>query len=141
MGLGHKRADLRAVAQAKLDDAVLLLRHGRHSNAYYLAGYAIEIGLKACIAAQFTAETIPDKNFVNDIFRHDLRKLVGLAGLTSELKRQQDADDVFSANWTTVCEWLPEARYQSIDPTTSQFMITAVVHERSGVLPWIKQHW
>jgi hypothetical protein len=38
MGLGYKRTDLRAMAQAKLDDAILLLQHGRFSNAYYLAG-------------------------------------------------------------------------------------------------------
>lgn len=61
MGLGLKRADLRANAQAKLDDAIFLLQHKRFSNAYYLAGYAVEIGLKACIAAQIAAETIPDK--------------------------------------------------------------------------------
>ena len=43
MGPGLKREDLQANAQAKLDDAVILLQQGRFSNAYYLAGYAVEI--------------------------------------------------------------------------------------------------
>jgi HEPN domain-containing protein len=82
MGLGYKRTDLRAMAQAKLDDAVLLLQNGRFSNAYYLAGYAVELALKACIAAQFVADVIPDKSLVNAIYRHTLKDLVGTAGLT-----------------------------------------------------------
>jgi len=62
MGTGYKRADLRANAQAKLDDAELLLENKKFANAYYLAGYAVEIGLKACIAAHISAETIPVRN-------------------------------------------------------------------------------
>ena len=52
MANGYKRVDLQALAQAKLDDAKLLFDNGRFSNAYYLAGYAVELGLKACIARQ-----------------------------------------------------------------------------------------
>lgn len=81
MSLGLTRADLQANAQAKLDDAILLLKQGRYSNAYYLAGYAVEIGLKACIAAQITAETIPAKEFIKGILNHEFTGLVGLAGL------------------------------------------------------------
>jgi hypothetical protein len=64
MPYGLKRTDLQALARAKFNDAELLFQHGRFSNAYYLAGYTIEIGLKACIAAQVSAETIPDKAFL-----------------------------------------------------------------------------
>lgn len=55
-----KRTDLQALAQAKIDDAAVLLQYGRSGNAYYLAGFSIELGLKACIAAQISADTIPD---------------------------------------------------------------------------------
>ncbi|MDQ2083721.1 HEPN domain-containing protein [Xanthobacteraceae bacterium Astr-EGSB] len=63
MPYGFKRIDLQANAEAKSADAKLLLQHGRYSSAYYLAGYSIEIGLKACIALQVAAETIPGKAF------------------------------------------------------------------------------
>jgi hypothetical protein len=62
MALGLKGTNLKALAQAKLDDAILLFDNKRYSNAYYLAGYAIELALKACIAKQFVADTIPDKS-------------------------------------------------------------------------------
>ncbi len=48
------------LAAAKCEDATLLLAHARFSSAYYLAGYALELALKACIAKQFAAEVIPD---------------------------------------------------------------------------------
>lgn len=138
MGLGHRRDDLRANAKAKLDDAIILLKFKRYSNAYYLAGYAVEIGLKACIAAQFSADVIPDKNFVNDIYRHELKELVGLAGLSAQLKEQ---DDDFQTNWAIVAQWKPKSRYESIDPMSAQLIISAITDPKSGVLQWIKTYW
>ena len=141
MGLGHKRTDLQAYAQAKLDDAVILVQNGRYSNAYYLAGYAVELGLKACIARHIHAETIPDKYFIKKILDHRFQVLIGLAGLATELKDQIDKDSDFAANWAIVSEWLPDARYESSDVTSAQTLITAIAHPESGVLQWIKTHW
>lgn len=141
MPLGMKRTVLQAIAQAKLDDAMLLLENGRFSNAYYLAGYAIEIGLKACIAKQISADTIPDKTFVNDIFKHGLKGLVGVAGLSAELKEREASDLTFATNWALVGGWSPEVRYDIVDKYTAQIMIQAVADNKSGVFEWIKARW
>ena len=141
MGLGHKRTDLQAFAQAKLDDACILFQNKRYSNAYYLAGYAVELGLKACIAAQMNAETIPDKAFIKKILDHQFPVLIGLAGLATELKDQKDRDPVFAASWAIASEWSPDVRYESRDVTSAQTIITAIAHPESGVLQWIKTHW
>jgi HEPN domain-containing protein len=141
MGLGYKRTDLQAYAQAKLDDASILLQNRRYSNAYYLAGYAVELGLKACIAAQINAETIPDRTFIRDIFKHEFPKLIGLAGLTTELKDQKEKDSGFGANWAIVSEWSPDVRYETRDVTSAQTLITAIADPDSGVLQWIKTYW
>lgn len=141
MGLGLTRGDLRANAQAKLDDAILLLDQQRYSNAYYLAGYAVEMGLKACIAAQITAETIPDKDIIKGILNHQFGVLVGLAGLRTDLKRLQDRDPDFAANWAVVSEWSPDTRYEAKDPMSAQWLIEAIGGPKSGVLEWIKTHW
>jgi len=97
MAYGLKRTDLQSIAQAKVDDAHLLFQNGRFSNSYYLAGYAIEIALKACIAAQISAETIPDKDILRKVLNHEFPVLVGLAGLATALKEQQDSDSLFAA--------------------------------------------
>lgn len=141
MGLGYKQSDLQANAQAKLDDAIILLQHKKFSNAYYLAGYAVEIGLKACIAAQMTTGTIPEKSFFKKFFDHLLPGLIGLAGLASQLEEQKDKDSAFAANWAIVSEWSPEARYEASDPISAQTLIDAISDPTSGVFQWIKTYW
>lgn len=44
------RYDLQRLADLRAAEARLLLDNGYWSGAYYLAGYAVECGLKACIA-------------------------------------------------------------------------------------------
>ena len=61
------KADLEALATTRLEDAQILLQAQRASSAYYLAGYAIELALKACIAKSFLPNVIPDKAFVTEI--------------------------------------------------------------------------
>ena len=81
------RTDLQQLANERVLDAEALLNLGRWSGAYYLAGYAIECGLKACIAKLTNQDDFPDKRFANDSFTHDIEKLVDLAGLKLPLLR------------------------------------------------------
>jgi len=142
MSVGIKKTELQALAQAKIDDAILLYNNQRYSNAYYLAGYAIELALKACIASQFTADTIPDKSFVVDIYGgHDLQKLIRLDGLSSELQAQSDRDVNFSTNWALVAQWSEAKRYATTDSITAQAFFLAITDPDSGVLQWIKKFW
>jgi hypothetical protein len=141
VGIGIKRNDLRAMAQTKLDDAILLLKNRRFSSAYYLSGYAVELGLKACITVQIAADTLPDKAFITKVYDHRLPILVGLAGLTAQLTQQQNSDVNFAANWALVAQWSPESRYETTDPYTAQTMLDAISNQPSGVLEWIRQYW
>lgn len=141
MGLGLKRAELQAIALAKLEDAIALAKARRYSNAYYLAGYSVEIGLKACIAKQIAAETIPEKAFITQVYSHRFKELAGLAGLTAALKKKQGSDANFGANWALIAEWSPDSRYESKDPTSAQALVAAIADPTSGVLPWIKIYW
>src|SRR5919106_3680906 len=43
---------------------------GEPSGAYYLAGYAVECGLKACIAKQVRRHEFPDRTTVNQSHTH-----------------------------------------------------------------------
>ncbi len=136
-----RRIDLQASAQGKIDDAELLLRNGRYSNAYCICGYAVELGLKACISRQISADTIPDKNLIRDIFVHDFKKLVNLAGLAGALNLAEAADPDFAANVAIVAEWSPDARYESHDSFSASYLISAINDPSKGVLQWIKQYW
>lgn len=134
------RTTLQRLARAKVDDARLLFENGRYSNSYYLYGYGIELGLKACIARQISAETIPDKTVLTRVLTHKVGDLIGLAGLATSLQeRRKDAD--FDARWAVAAEWSEEARYEMIDVVQATAMKDAIENPTHGVMTWLMLHW
>jgi hypothetical protein len=141
MTAGLRKADLQRIAETKFADAQLLLNNQRWSNAYYLAGYAIEIGIKAVIARRMAHETIPDLNFIRSIHQHGFKELIGVAGLTSDFQQTQADDPQFGAYSGIVAQWKPEVRYTSVDAISAQMMVQAVGDPGPGILGWIKTFW
>jgi hypothetical protein len=136
-----RRIDLQKLAQIRFDDSVKLLEARSFSSSYYLAGYSIELGLKACIARQIRSEEIPDRNLIQKVFSHEFFKLVGLAGLAHELSNSQNDDAQFQAFWGIASEWSPESRYAIIDEMSAQLLVTAIGDPNHGVLRWIRAFW
>lgn len=135
------KKDLEALADTRLGDATLLFNAGRYSAAYYLAGYAVELGIKACIARAFRADVIPDKSFVNAIYSHKLDELLGLAGLKQQLHSDMSSDPALSAAWGVASKWNETSRYEMWDQFAAASMIHAVGDQNHGVLQWLKKHW
>jgi len=126
------------LAEAKLADANLLLGESRFSNAYYLAGYAVELMLKAVLSSRFQADTIPSKELVKDIFTHDLNKLLNLADLRQNLAEKQDADPEFRGRWEIVLRWKETSRYEIWDADQTAELIEAIDNPAHGVLQWLR---
>lgn len=136
-----ERTQLQAIANAKLQDAELLFQHERYSNAYYLFGYAAEIAIKSRISRLFQSDTIPDKKFVQDIYSHDLNRLVALAGLSAELAESRGASPVFDGHWSAVSDWNEASRYDIIDVFEATAMRNAMVDEEQGIFRWLQERW
>ena len=134
------KTSLQKLARDKLADAELLFAHGRHSSAFYLFGYVVEMALKARIAEQFSANTIPDRSLVLKIHTHSIKDLVGIAGLSPKLREERNDADI-NSNWAIVEQWSPECRYQSVEPSLAAAMRDAVADETNGVFKWITSHW
>ena len=141
MSEGLSRQLLQKLSLGKIEDAALLFEAERWSSAYYLAGYAVEFALKACIARRFAAEAIPDKKFVLAVHSHSLKELVGLAGLKAELLTHEGKDSHFAANWGITAQWLPDTRYEQTDKASAQYLIEAIRQPDHGVLKWIQIYW
>jgi hypothetical protein len=62
----------------------------------------VECALKAIVASRFLQDVIPPKNLVSDTYTHELGKLVGLAGLKTDLDKQVAVDQDFSTRWGIV---------------------------------------
>lgn len=125
----------------RLADAEALHAAGGYSGACYLAGYAVECGLKAIIARSFRVDVIPDRAFVQKVYSHDLSALLTLANLKEELERRSAASGNFQASWSFVSRWSETSRYEIIDEFASELMLTSVGSERDGIIPWLKERW
>jgi HEPN domain-containing protein len=132
---------LETLAETRLGDARHLFAARRYSGAYYLAGYAVELGIKACIASLFQANVIPDKNFVAAVYSHKLEDLLGLAEIKEQLQDEMKADAPLSAAWAVASKWTETSRYDLWDQFAAASMIEAVGDQEHGVLQWLKKRW
>ena len=135
------RSDLQRLAQIRLDDAILLLKADRSSSAYYLAGYSVELALKACIAKLVQPDTIPEKAFVNAIYTHKLDSLLATAGLRPQFDVDTKADPQFAAYWIITNNWSEDSRYEFWDPISAATLLQAIADPSHGVFQWVKRYW
>jgi HEPN domain-containing protein len=136
-----KRSDLRGLALMRLKESQLLLKGGYWSGAYYLAGYAVECALKACIAKATERYEFPDKRRVDKSYTHKFEDLLGVAGLARQLGNAENPDTRLASNWALVKQWSPEARYELHSETDATALLEAVQNRKDGILSWLKKHW
>lgn len=108
---------------------------------YYLTGYVVELGLKACIARQTHAEEFPDKTRAERAWRHSPFDLVRAAGLERELNDRISSNAEFAALWAVAKDWQETSRYERHAEQEARDIFDAVSQEPNGVLAWIRRHW
>jgi hypothetical protein len=141
------RSDFQDLAELRLKEARALLAAELPEGAYYLAGYSVECGLKACIAKRTQQHDYPDKKLVDKSYTHDVERLMDAAGLSDLLKSNLAMNEELELDWETVREWSEQSRYDQFkgDPmgglASAQSLIDAVESEKGGVLRWIRQSW
>ena len=67
-----KRSDFQKLAEIRIAEAEILLKAKKYDGAYYLAGYAVECALKACVAKRTARYDYPDKDLANQCYTHKL---------------------------------------------------------------------
>ena len=135
-----KRRDFQSLAAIRLKEARHLLQKQCWDGAYYLAGYAVEFGLKACIAKQTERHEFPDKDRTRQSYVHDFLVLVKVAGLDAALKSAENRPE-FAANWQIVRNWKPDSRYERRTQAEAEELLNAIKDRKQGVLRWLKEHW
>ena len=135
------KTELENLAAIRVKEAGILLTAECYQGAYYLAGYALECLLKACIAKQVKEFDFPDKKLANDSYTHKLANLLITAGLKLELSEQEKQNEEFKLNWAVVIEWSEESRYEcAITKQEAHNLFTAITDNESGILPWLKKY-
>ena len=138
---GVNRKELQFLAQTRLAEAKKLLETGFPDGAYYLAGYAVELALKACIAKETRRHDFPDKKTVDASYTHSLKDLVRVANLEVARREEVKKDSFFRAHWELVVEWSEHSRYQKHSSQMAQELVAAIGDPKHGVFAWIKRHW
>src|ERR1051325_5532807 len=132
------RKDLQQLSRVRLREATALLKLGFFDGAYYLAGYAVECALKACIAKGTQRWEFPDKKKVESSYSHKLGDLIKVAGLDDARLEKAGEDPDFRTNWRVVQSWSEESRYRRHSLEAAEELVGAVGDRRHGVMSWIK---
>lgn len=135
------RTDLHQLAEERLADAEILLNNGRFGAAYYVAGYAVECALKACIAKLTKAEDFPDKKIASNVFTHDLTLLAKLSGVFQEIQKLGGRDRLFRRHWAVANNWSEASRYRTHSEAEARDLFTAVADPLHGVLQCLRRRW
>lgn len=110
-----KSEKLGELAEERLADAKALYEAKRYEGAFYICGYAVEIGLKKKICTTLEWDEYPgvgkDSTKYASFKTHDLEVLLHLSGAE---KRKIS----FMAEWSVVMKWNPEIRYSSEKQTS-----------------------
>jgi len=140
------RTDLQKLAHARLDDASALLTAGRWSGTYYLAGYALECGLKACLL-RYIGDSIAifgSDGYTKELTKcwtHDLAFLVKLSGLEADFGTAKGANPTLSANWGVAKDWEELSRYQDKTEADAKALYGSIADKPDGVFQWIQSRW
>jgi HEPN domain-containing protein len=126
------RTDLQRLSRLRAQEARTLFAAGHYDGAYYLAGFAIECALKACIARKTQHYEFPDRDRVLRAWSHNLGQLLHEADL------RVAKGDAIEALWQIVKDWGVDARYTvGKSAAETEGFLTAAIG-RKGVVAWLK---
>lgn len=148
-------AEIESLSDNKLDVADYLMTGKHCDTAYYIAGYAFELLLKAKICKTLvipdffdfdnaSRRKLPDnrkqKKSPTDIYKpfknHDYEQLLILSGLYLEFLNKL-SDLSFKADWSIVSTWSEELRYsQGVSEKDTQSFIQSI----KNLVQWLKQY-
>lgn len=135
------RKEIQNIALERAKDADILFNNGQYSGSYYLSGYVVECGLKACFAKTIQSDDFPDKDKIIKAYTHDINKLIEHAGLSGVLKKDRANNKTLDKNWSIAAKWNEECRYLIMNQVDAQDMYNAVFSQNDGVFSRLKSHW
>lgn len=104
--------ELQTLCKDRIREAEALVDTKLYDGAYYLCGYAVEIGLKKRICKTLRwnvgyPTTEAEFRHLTSFKTHDLDVLLHLSGIEDKIRQH------FLTEWSVVTAWKPETRYAS----------------------------
>jgi hypothetical protein len=106
-----------------------------------MAGDAVELALKACIAKLVSQYDFPDRELAVKAFTHEIEVLVKTAGLTPVRDQDAKSNQTLAQNRLLVKNWNERACFARWLEAQARELFSAFTDTTDGVLPWIKCRW
>jgi len=134
--------DIIAIADEKLKSADILVDTGQYDNAYYLAGYSVELLLKARVCKTlgvddfFEFKKISKKELYKPYKVHNFSELLLLSGIYTDFENELK-DVTFKGIWSVINTWTEDERYTIGKPEADTKHFVTSIKQFSA---WIKSH-
>ena len=142
------RQEFKQIALLRLKEAESLLNQQHYDGCCYLAGYCLEMALKAVICRRMEKDNFFDilkSESVRSFKIHNLRELVILAGLQKRYEILSATNPDFEYNWVIIKDkirWSEQLRYQTgLTKSDAESMLKAINDPQNGILKWLKKYW
>ena len=147
--------EIRKLAQLRLEEAIILNEAGKCDGAYYLAGYSVELMLKAKICEHIGVPNLLDEDGSNSnpisgigeirklVKTHNLFTLLLLSGLKVKFDQEKAKNSKMAkANSLLFTKWDENARYKPSGHMKPEDVKTLLdlLSEKNGLLEWIAQN-
>jgi len=141
--------DIQNLAEKRLKEAKVLLANDFYEGAFYLAGYSIELMLKARICKHLEIEHFYQKQpepLKKAYFVHNLEQLLTLSGLRKKYEDEINPaignNKVLNKNWNKIGSWSESSRYDcSVQQKDVVSLINAIDNPKNGFLIWLRKNW
>jgi hypothetical protein len=144
--------EIKQIAWNRLAEAKVLFRNKMYDGAFYLAGYSVELMLKAKICENWGISNLfaigdkvnPDISKIREIVKtHKLTILLILNGLKYKFDTDKAKNkNLFKANSLLFEKWSEQVRYfplGTIRKEEAKDLIDLLKHNK-GLLKWIEQN-
>ena len=142
------RQEFKKIATLRLIEAESLLHQNHYDGSCYLAGYCLELALKAVICRRMEKDDFFDilkSESVRSFKIHNLTELVILAGLQKRYEDLKAINPDFEYNWVVIRDkirWSEQLRYQTgFTKSDAESMLNAINDPQNGILKWLKKYW
>jgi len=132
------------LAEIRLKEAKVLFDNQLYDGCIYLAGYSVELMLKAKIAQLLDVDDLFvtfDSRVLRPFKVHNLEDLLLYSGLYKEVAESED--ETFYGYWSLlVSRWSEHLRYEkcgTCDMVNASELLTAIEDNQNGILQWIKE--
>lgn len=144
-------AEIRALAKERLEEAIILKDNKKFNGAFYLAGYAIELSLKAKICEKFDIPNLFEEStsipgiseLRKGVKTHDLLTLLVFSGLKNKYDTAKAKEKIlFRLNSLLFTNWNESYRYKPCgfckDADVNELI--TLLQQPDNLIEWIEKN-